>query len=99
MKKQQPTKKIIFHSEKEMPLAPYSLGSMLHNRTGAWRNIRPEINLENCIRCGICWKFCPDVAIYIENEYPVVDYTYCKGCGLCAEECPVKCITMVEEEK
>ena len=50
MKKQQPTKKIIFHSEKEMPLAPYSLGSMLHNRTGAWRNIRPEINLENCIQ-------------------------------------------------
>ncbi|HDL08213.1 MAG TPA: 4Fe-4S dicluster domain-containing protein [Desulfobacteraceae bacterium] len=82
-----------------MPLAPYSLGLTLHNFTGAWRNIRPEINLKECIQCGICWKFCPDTAIYIENEYPVIDYTYCKGCGLCAEECPTKCITMVEEEK
>ncbi|HDJ24379.1 MAG: 2-ketoisovalerate ferredoxin oxidoreductase [Candidatus Aminicenantes bacterium 4484_214] len=99
MKKQEPTPKIDFKSEKDMPLAPYSLGLMLHNFTGAWRNIRPEINLKECIQCGICWKFCPDTAIYIENEYPVIDYTYCKGCGLCAEECPTKCITMVEEEK
>jgi Pyruvate/2-oxoacid:ferredoxin oxidoreductase delta subunit len=39
------------------------------------------------------------VAIYIENEFPVVDLDYCKGCGICAEECPSKCIAMVEEEK
>lgn len=90
---------IIFKSEKEVPLMPMSLGSMLHNKTGTWRNIRPVIDLENCIQCGICWKFCPDVSILIEKEYPVVDYEYCKGCGLCAEECPTKCIVMVEEQR
>jgi 2-oxoisovalerate ferredoxin oxidoreductase delta subunit len=92
-------KKIIFQSEKEMPMMPMSLGSMLYNKTGAWRNIRPVVDLENCIQCGICWKFCPDMSIYIKNEFPYVNYDYCKGCGICAEECPVKCIAMVEEER
>lgn len=99
MKKKKDQKEIIFKSEKEFPLMPMSLGSMLYNKTGSWRNIKPVINLEKCIQCGICWKFCPDVAIFIENELPFIDYDYCKGCGLCAEECPVKCIIMEEEKK
>ena len=99
MKNKKTVKKVILKSEKEWPLMPMSLGSMLYNKTGAWRNIKPIIELENCIQCGICWKFCPDVAIYIEDEWPVTDYDYCKGCGICAEECPKDCITMVEEEK
>jgi 2-oxoisovalerate ferredoxin oxidoreductase delta subunit len=92
-------KKIIYRSEKDMPTMPMSQGSMLWNKTGSWRNIRPEIKLEDCIQCGICWKFCPDMSIEIENEWPVVDYDFCKGCGICAEECPTKCIVMVEERK
>ncbi len=99
MKKKKNDKKVDFKSHKDVPMMPMSVGSMLYNKTGAWRNIRPIIDLDNCLQCGICWKFCPDVSIYIENEFPVVNYEYCKGCGLCAEECPSKCITMVEEEK
>ena|GEM_PF-92655 len=99
MKPKKTDEKIIFQTEKEVPLMPMSLGSMLYNKTGAWRNIRPVIDLNNCIQCGICWKFCPDVAIHIENEFPAVNLEYCKGCGICAEECPSKCIAMVEEEK
>jgi 2-oxoisovalerate ferredoxin oxidoreductase delta subunit len=99
MKKQKPTEKIVFKSEKEMPMMVMSLGSQLYNKTGAWRNIKPIIDNEKCIQCGICWKFCPDMSVYIENEFPVIDYVYCKGCGICAEECPTKCIAMVEEEK
>jgi 2-oxoisovalerate ferredoxin oxidoreductase delta subunit len=99
MKKKKEAQKIVLKTEKDFPLMPMSVGSMLYNKTGAWRNIRPVIDLEKCIQCGICWKFCPDVSIYIENEWPVVDYEYCKGCGICAEECPTKCITMVEEKK
>jgi len=99
MKKKKEAQKVVFETERDFPLMPMSVGSMLFNKTGAWRNIKPVIELEKCIRCGICWKFCPDVSIYIEKELPVVDYEYCKGCGICAEECPTKCITMVEEEK
>ena len=99
MKKKKKDEKIDFKSHKDVPMMPMSVGSMLYNKTGAWRNIRPIIDLDECLQCGICWKFCPDAAIYIANEFPVVNYDYCKGCGLCAEECPSKCITMVEEEK
>ena len=99
MPKKRDTQKITFASAEEMPTMPMSLGSMLWNKTGSWRNIRPEIKLEDCIQCGICWKFCPDMSIDIEDEWPVVDYDFCKGCGICAEECPVKCIAMVEERK
>ena len=99
MKKKKKDEKIDFKSHRDVPMMPMSVGSMLYNKTGAWRNIRPVIDLDNCLQCGICWKFCPDAAIYIENEFPVVNYDYCKGCGLCAEKCPSKCITMVEEEK
>jgi 2-oxoacid:acceptor oxidoreductase delta subunit (pyruvate/2-ketoisovalerate family) len=98
-KKKRDAKKIVFQSVDDVPMMPMSLGSMLHNKTGTWRNIRPEIDLAKCIQCGICWKFCPDMAVLIEDEWPVIDYDFCKGCGICAEECPVKCIAMVEERK
>jgi 2-oxoisovalerate ferredoxin oxidoreductase delta subunit len=99
MPKKRDAAKVTFTSAAEFPTMPMSLGSMLWNKTGTWRNIRPEIKLEDCIQCGICWKFCPDMSIQIENEWPVVDYDFCKGCGICAEECPTKCIAMVEERR
>jgi len=92
-------KKIVFKSADDMPLMICSVGSQTHNLTGAWRNIRPEVDRTKCIKCGICWKFCPEPSIDIVDEWPVVDYDYCKGCGICAEECPSKCIVMVEERK
>ena len=92
-------RKIVFKSAEEMPLMICSVGSQTHNLTGAWRNIRPEVDRSKCIRCGICWKFCPEPSIDIVDEWPVIDFDYCKGCGICAEECPSKCIVMVEERK
>ena len=99
MKPKKEIKKAVFQSVEDVPTMPMSLGNMLWNKTGSWRNIRPEIKLEDCIQCGICWKFCPDMSIDIVDEFPVVNYDYCKGCGICAEECPSKCIVMVEERK
>ena len=65
MKDQKKAEKIIFQTEKDVPLMPMSLGSMLYNKTGAWRNIRPVIDNSNSIQCGICLKVCPGVDIYI----------------------------------
>jgi pyruvate ferredoxin oxidoreductase delta subunit len=68
--------------------------------TGDWKSERPVVNKEDCIKCGMCWMFCPDAAINEDEEgYFEADYSYCKGCGICAEECPKSCITMIEEEK
>ena len=34
-------RKIEFKSYKEMPIRPMTVGSMLWNLTGSWRNVRP----------------------------------------------------------
>jgi pyruvate ferredoxin oxidoreductase delta subunit len=82
----------------DLPTMAKTLGTMLVNETGSWRNVRPVIRNEDCTRCGICWKYCPDMSISEDAEgFPVVNLTYCKGCGVCAMECPKDCIEMVEE--
>jgi len=100
MKKQKKiNEKIEFNSIKEMPLPAMSLGSMLSNKTGSWRNLKPVIDYNLCNGCMTCWKYCPDICIHIKDETPVIDYDYCKGCGVCSEECPKKAITLVEDIK
>jgi len=78
--------------------------------------IRQSLNLEqikseiercfhcgSCTTCGICWFFCPDVAIAIDREESnpdesiLFDYDHCKGCGQCAAICPRGVIEMEED--
>jgi len=73
-------------------------GSSARYETGSWRDFRPVVDAEKCTGCGMCWLFCPDMAIS-KGKPAVVDYRYCKGCGICANECPFKAITMVPEER
>lgn len=62
-------------------------------KTGSFRTHKPNINLEQCIRCRTCWIFCPDGAIDEKrDEYPSIDYDYCTGCGICVNVCPVEAI-------
>ena len=73
-------------------------GSSVAYETGDWRSSRPILDEEKCSNCLVCWIFCPDGAIQVENSKVVgVDLEHCKGCGICAEECPRKAITMVDE--
>jgi len=83
-----------------LPLAPLSrpsVGAM--GKTGLWRVFRPVIDLEKCVKCLLCWVYCPDGCIQLDEEdTPSIDYEYCKGCGICATECKVGAIKMVREE-
>jgi dihydropyrimidine dehydrogenase (NAD+) subunit PreA len=61
--------------------------------------VRPRIDLEACIGCGLCHVTCRDgahVAIdFGRDRIPLVDDERCVGCGLCAQVCPVPgCIRM-----
>lgn len=53
-----------------------------------------------CTACGLCWFFCPDVSIGLEEEANTaavaIDPEHCKGCGLCASVCPRGVIRMEE---
>ncbi len=91
-------KKVELNKVSDYPEMPVSLGSMLWNKTSSWRNFKPVIDGTKCIGCGICWKFCPEPAIFPTNP-PTVDYDFCKGCGICISECPTKAISKVDETR
>jgi len=74
-------------------------GSSVDFETGNWRTSgRPFTDLEGCIKCGLCWVLCPDMAYRPDEEgFFQWDGRYCKGCGICAEECPRGAIEMRSE--
>lgn len=75
-------------------------GNASQYRTGDWRSERPTYDFNKCIKCGICYIFCPEGCIGQNAEgYFEADLFYCKGCGICAHECPTRVITMVAEEQ
>ncbi len=89
---------------KEIPIGGMIVeaGNAADYLTGGWRTFKPVFDEEKCISCYLCWIYCPDSAIIVEDgKVKGIDYDHCKGCGICAQECPdkVKAITMVREEK
>lgn len=69
-------------------------------RTGGWRTgVKPRADLGACVNCLLCWLYCPDAAVLIEDgRFVGFDYDFCKGCEICAEMCPAAAIEMVPEE-
>ncbi len=48
----------------------------------------------SCNSCGVCYLFCPDLAVDRSNGSYEFNLDYCKGCGICAEECPARALVM-----
>lgn len=84
---------------KNVPWCPsYPVDEIVQIKTGTWRALAPVVTEEKCIKCKLCYWWCPDSAISITEKGAKVDYNFCKGCGICANECPVGAINMVREE-
>ena len=45
-----------------------------------------------CIACTICAKNCPEGAITMVNDLPVIDFSKCTQCNVCVTKCPTKTI-------
>lgn len=87
---------------KDLPIGGLIIeaGNAIEYNTGNWRAFRPIVDLEKCTHCLMCWLYCPDVSIMVENSKMVgVDYEHCKGCAVCADVCPPKCISMHPESE
>ncbi|HSV96747.1 MAG TPA: pyruvate synthase subunit PorD [Spirochaetota bacterium] len=79
-------------------------GNSILYKTGSWRSFKPVFLKENCTDCLLCWLYCPDMSVVVENgQMRGFNYDYCKGCGICANECPgkkrQKAIVMEQEGK
>ena len=95
-------------SKNEISIGAQAEGGSANNfNTGSWRALRPNIDLNKCIHCMLCYLYCPDTSIKIIKESKKqkgnpevigVDLEHCKGCQVCAAICPVKCIKMEKEE-
>ena len=85
---------------KEIPPAGVCWKPSTEYLTGDWKTYYPKLDQEKCIKCYICWKFCPDVSVLVKDteSFPEFDLDHCKGCGICAHECPKDAIEMILEE-
>jgi len=64
---------------------------------GDWRSLRPVIDRRKCVKCALCWLYCPVQCVIEKPCWFEFDLAVCKGCGVCAQECPQRAISMVEE--
>lgn len=85
---------------KEIPIGGTIVepGSSVEFDVSSWRTFRPILDKKKCTKCGMCWVYCPEGAIKINEDGTYeVDLSFCKGCGICQKACAVKAITMVKE--
>ena len=61
--------------------------------------LKPRVDLPRCVNCLLCWLYCPDDAVLLEETTFVgFDLATCKGCEICAEMCPTDAIEMVPDD-
>ena len=78
----------------------FAAGNTSNYKTGSWKSQRPILDKQKCIKCGICYIFCPEGCIQEDEEgYFIANLDYCKGCGICPHECWPGAIVMREEEE
>lgn len=57
-----------------------------------------EINIDNCIMCGICSRKCMSGAISVDRKTKTwsIERMGCVQCGACVNACPKKCLSMAK---
>ncbi|OPY10502.1 MAG: Pyruvate synthase subunit PorD [Syntrophaceae bacterium PtaU1.Bin231] len=78
----------------------FAAGNAANYKTGSWKSQHPVWDNSKCIKCGICYIFCPEGCIQeTQDGFYEANLDYCKGCGICAHECWPGAIVMREEEE
>ncbi len=57
-------------------------------------SVRPVVDKDLCVGCGICVEVCPVQTIELVDGKSVIHSENCIGCGECIQNCPEKAITM-----
>ncbi len=78
----------------------YEPATSMQVNTGEWRVMTPVWIEDKCKQCLLCFPFCPDSSIPVEDEKRKdFDFMHCKGCGICVKVCPFGAIDFVKEVK
>ncbi|MBR3084604.1 MAG: RnfABCDGE type electron transport complex subunit B [Oscillospiraceae bacterium] len=56
------------------------------------KNVVTEKCTAGCFGCSVCSIKCPEKAITMVDDLPVIDPEKCVGCQTCVKVCPAKCI-------
>jgi len=68
-----------------------------YTKRETFENVRGciDVNIDECIFCGICQKKCPSNAIKVDKEHKTweINSYKCIVCNACTETCPKKCVT------
>lgn len=64
---------------------------------GDWRSYRPVVDRDKCVKCAVCWLYCPVQCVEERAAWFDFNLNTCKGCGICAHECPQRAISMIPE--
>ncbi|MEJ5273787.1 MAG: DUF362 domain-containing protein [Spirochaetota bacterium] len=75
-----------------MGLATRSTKQQMHG------DVKPQVNVEKCIGCGLCIKYCPSSAIKIIYKKANFDLSKCIGCADCITICPSKALKVLWNE-
>lgn len=69
----------------------------------------PVLDVDPCINCSKCAKYCPVECISMvqfaekkrgkPKKYPIIDHEICVSCRTCVDVCPVECLDMEDETK
>lgn len=54
-----------------------------------------RIDKNKCVGCFICVGFCPELAMFMHDEY--IEPFKCVACGQCAKKCPTNAIYLEQE--
>lgn len=59
-------------------------------------SMKPIVDEDNCISCGVCEKACPVKAINMDSDKAEIDNKKCIRCYCCHELCPEKAVKLNE---
>lgn len=69
------------------PKGTSKIASLIYKYLGDYLQPKPYVDINKCIKCGVCASKCAGKAITL-NPYPTFDREKCVLCYCCHELCP-----------